>query len=270
MKRLVQRAVSKALDAPQHFAKEDVAFAPVFSDFSFETVHNAPVEAASAPVYYQAYVASGEQQASFSFDEVQVVGIWGRKVIVDALSFSESSPIKMDAGLCIIDLEAARARITFENLLKSKDERIPGQALLFPISVQMSAVEIDALMQSQDILINMGYSFTQTSPRSILIDALPSSCTEGDAKDVLFEMAASCISLDRDEGEGLEGKKRRELAKIACRHQQGGDSAVTKAEALSIIKALMKTQAPYFCPEGKKTIAYVSEKDIEKYFFAAP
>lgn len=271
IKQLIQRAIAKALSAP---LQQEASIAPafVFSDFSFEE-ETKPIAAKTTPISSLPLTFSVRTQPSFqqdtlpfAMDAVEIIGLWKKYLLVDGTSFSDHGPMKMDGGICLVDLEGARARIAFERLLKSKDNPIASQGLMFPLSMQMSVAELDSLMQLSPILTSMGFSITQTTPRSILIDGLPPSYNEAKAKDALFEMATSSISLDIGDGEGLEGKKIRALAEIACRYGRERSVTVSLSEARAILSALFQTSSPYFCPEGKKTCMHLGEKDVERLF----
>ena len=196
-----------------------------------------------------------------------MVGQWSDYLLIDSLSLQGKVSFSVEEeGLCLVDLPAARSRILFEQLLNAYTEPLHKQGLLFPISFEMASFEAGELVRVIPSLSFMGFSITQSGPRSFLVDAIPSYTEESDVQKILEEMALSCISLDKEELESLEKKKMRKLAEVACRFVTLRKGSFSLSEAISLTEALLKTSSPSYCPVGNKTIVYLSKKNVGAYF----
>ncbi|MCX6990478.1 MAG: DNA mismatch repair endonuclease MutL [Chlamydiae bacterium] len=271
IKQVLQKAIQRSLEKrPEEEASKSP---PVFADFSFEEPDFsffARKEASSpAPFVYResAPLEFKEVPLPLVNEKLEVVGQWSHYLLIDSLSLKGrvSLPIE-EEGLCLVDLAAARSRILFEQLLNAHSEPLHKQGLLFPISFEMASFEASELVRALPCLSFMGYSITQSGPRSFLVDAIPSYTEESDVQKILEEMALSCISLDKEDIEGLEKKKMRKLAEVACRFVKFKKGSFSLSEGISIAEALLKTSSPCYCPVGNKTIIYLSEKNVGAYF----
>ena len=112
----------------------------------------------------------------------------------------------------------------------------------------------------------MGFSISQTGPRAFLVDAIPSFIDESDVQNILHEVAAHSISLDNEDTERLEMKKVRHLAEVSCRFVKMRKAIFLLSEAVALVEELLKTSSPCHCPQGSKTIAYLSIKDVSTLF----
>ena len=272
IKQVLQKSIQKSLEKRHEEALPQSN--PVFADFSFEEPDFsffARKEAPSAPtpfVYRELAPAESKQSPLPLVNEkLQVVGQWSNYLLIDALSLKGRVSLPIDEeGLCLVDLTAARARILFEQLLNAHTEPLHKQGLLFPISFEMAAFEAQELVKALPCISFMGFSITQSGPRSFLVDAIPSYTEESDVQKILEQMALSCISLDKEELESLEKKKMRKLAEVACRFVKVTKGSISLSEAISLTEALLKTSSPCYCPLGNKTIVYLSTKNVGAYF----
>jgi DNA mismatch repair protein MutL len=272
IKQVLQKAIQKSLEKrPEENLPESK---PIFADFAFEEpdfsffarkeAHSTP-----SPFAYREAAPSEFKEPTLSLvtEKLQVVGQWSNYLLIDSLSLKGKISLAMEEeGLCLVDLAGARSRVLFEQLLNAHTEPLHKQGLLFPISFEMASFEAEELVRALPCLSFMGYSITQSGPRSFLVDAIPSYTEESDVQKILEEMALSCISLDKEDIESLEKKKMRKLAEVACRFVKLKKGSFSLSEAISITEALLKTSSPCYCAVGNKTIIYLSTKNVGAYF----
>lgn len=270
IKKLIQKAIQRSLEKPANIAE---AFTPAvaFSDFSFEEPQGLPPREAPVPfVYREQRVLSAENEPELGLfrEKIQVIGLWSPYLFLEASCIKDRVSLPIEEGVCVVDLPAAKSRVLFERLLKVKEEPYHKQGLMFPASFELPLAEAEALVCSFPYLQSMGFSLEQVGPRAFIVDAIPSYLEEGDIQEVLRQMVSESISLDNDEGESLEMKKRRQLAEIASRFVRSKKNTYLLSEATALVEELLKTSSPGHCPQGFKTIAYLSRKDVGSYFSA--
>lgn len=273
IKRLIQKAIQRSLDRPASVG-QTIAPAIAFSDFPFEEPQESQMERKEAPVpfmYREQSILPAENEPKLNLfrEKLQVIGLWSPYLFLEASSIKDRISLPMEEeGVCIIDLPAAKSRVLFERLLKAKEEPCHKQGLMFPLSFELPLAEAQELVRSYPYLQSIGFSVEQVGPRAFIVDAIPSYLEEGDVQDIIHQMISESISLDNEDIESLEMKKRRQLAEIASRFVRSKKNTYLLSEAMALVEELCKTSSPCHCPQGFKTIAYLSTKDVGSYFSA--
>lgn len=160
--------------------------------------------------------------------------------------------------LTLVDLKAASAQIAFDAMLNSKEKTSLKQGLLFPVSIDFSSVEFSMLKPHLESLEEIGFSIHLAGPHTLLIDAIPSFMKTTDVADTVRQM------ID----ELLEEKECtvRSLAVLASRRAKEGAPIQTVEEAMALLKALMRTSSPTYCPLGKPIMVDFDEDTLKHYF----
>ena len=214
-----------------------------------------------------------ESKDLFSRDDLMlqslsIIGIWSGYLFVDAKameSFKELN-IKERTGFCLVDIKSAKSKVIYHKILSSKQDPCHKQGLLFPLSFEMPPYEIEQILSCSELLSDMGFSLSQSGPRSILVDAIPSFLKEDCVEKILHEIAFDTLSLDTDDIESLEIKKMRKIAQVVVRNMRWDSTSLQMNEAKVILEELLKMPSPCYCPLGNKTIVYISGKDVSAFF----
>ena len=194
-----------------------------------------------------------EPSPSLPFETpLYLLGLYKDYALVDAQSLPLSFFPEKRNGIVFVDLKAAQKRVHFENLLKNAEASPISQGLLFPFSFSCSVAEADCLNTQLDLLKQIGLSVKQAGRGLFLIDAIPPFLDESEIQETLFDIVTSRADL----------KKMATL--LSCRSSPR--KGYTMEEARYLIGTLLKTTDPHHCPQGKPTVYYLKENDIENRF----
>ncbi|GAB4370367.1 MAG: DNA mismatch repair endonuclease MutL [Calditrichia bacterium] len=171
---------------------------------------------------------------------------------------------QIKSGLVIIDQHVAHERILYEKILKylSEEKPLPSQKLLFPQTLEMALEDYLVFSEIKDWLHKIGFSITELSGRTILIEAIPSDVRVGYEGKVLLEI----IDYYR-ENEGTNYPPHEKIAAaFACKNAIKSGEKLNQREMTSLVDRLFATNEPYFCPHGRPVIVTLSLEEIDKKF----
>jgi DNA mismatch repair protein MutL len=200
-------------------------------------------------------------------DDLEIVGIHRGYLFIEGSSahkIFQLPAVKLPyEGLLIVDLKACRSRIYFDKVVvgSSVQDSIEMQALLFPIILQVTAVEAHLFEAALPIISQLGIQMRLFGENTFIIEA----CIKGLSEEKLKQLLYECLDEMRPV-EISEIEKQKRLAIKIARTVGMGNARYDLTEAKAILSELLKTQNPYFCPAGKKTIGYMSIEQYDRFF----
>jgi DNA mismatch repair protein MutL len=166
---------------------------------------------------------------------------------------------QVTSGYVIVDQHAAHERILFEEVMRGREDVAP-QGLLFPITLDLTAVEFDAYERAKDRLAKMGVEVVPYSGRTVAVETVPAGSFMG--KDEVRELFADLAKVKPGDA-GAEA----ELAKVvACKGAVKAGQRLTAPEMESLINRLFACKEPYFCPHGRPAIIKITVEELERRF----
>lgn len=168
-------------------------------------------------------------------------------------------------GLILIDQHAAQERVLYEHYLDAFDGRkVDVQELIFPIHVDVTPSNAESLMSWAPWLKEAGFDLTRFSPRTVLVNTVPSMLRfkEDDMK--AFIESLSQIVGDPDKSS--DALKRKMVALLACKKAIKAHDQISAAEAEGLLENMKKCKDGMHCPHGRPCVAALSAKDIAKLF----
>jgi DNA mismatch repair protein MutL len=166
---------------------------------------------------------------------------------------------QVSSGYVIVDQHAAHERILYEEIMKGREEVAP-QGLLFPITVELTADEFEALERARDRLAKMGVEVTPYSGRTVAVETVPAGSFMG--KDEVRELFSELAQVKSGDA-GVETA----LAKVvACKGAVKAGQRLAPQEMESLINRLFACKEPYFCPHGRPAIIKITIEDLERRF----
>ncbi len=168
-------------------------------------------------------------------------------------------------GLILIDQHAAQERVLFEHYLDAFEARqVAVQELIFPIHVDVTPSNAESLMSWAPWLKEAGFELTRFSPRTVLVNTVPSMLRfkEDDMK--AFVESLSQIVGDPDKSS--DALKRKMVALLACKKAIKAHDQISAAEAEGLLENMKKCRDGMHCPHGRPCVAVLSTKDIAKLF----
>jgi DNA mismatch repair protein MutL len=261
----VYRAVRDSLGASMSVRDDALASAPTFQAHAPVFQASAPMFQASMPVFQArepvplpAYAqpiaaAPGNEEHPLGFAIAQVHGVY-------VLAQNK-------AGLVVVDMHAAHERIVYESMKQQFEQAagpLPSQALLSPIVLSASALELETLQSNQQALQRLGFEITALGSQQIAVRALPVLLSESHAptlvRDTLAELA--------EHGQALEIESRRNelLATMACHAAVRANRMLTIPEMNALLRQMERTERADQCNHGRPTWLQFSMADLDRLF----
>lgn len=168
-------------------------------------------------------------------------------------------------GLVLIDQHAAQERVLFEKYLDAFEaHHVPVQELIFPIHVDVAPSNAESLMSWAPWLKEAGFDLTRFSPRTVLVNTVPSMLRfkEDDMK-AFIESLSQIVGVP---GKSSDKLKRNMVALLACKKAIKAHDQISAAEAEGLLENMKKCKDGMHCPHGRPCVAQLSVKDIAKLF----
>ncbi len=198
-------------------------------------------------------------------DDLEIIGIHGSYLLIEgslAHKIFQLPSVKAPyEGLLIVDLKACQSRIYFDKAVTRVQESVEMQALLFPITVHVNSAEAYLFEAALPLIYHLGIQMRLFGENTFIIEA----CIQGLKEEKLKQLLYECLDEMRL-GEISEIERKKRLAIKIARNIGMGKVRYNLAESKVILSELLKTEHPYFCPAGKKTIGYMSVEQYDRFF----
>lgn len=271
LQKAIERSLQKMGNSPlPTFEKEEIPISFSMNDFAFSSRDKVAFEVKMPSFQIKTETSSTlESKESLVTFPLVPIGLYLHYLMIEAHSIQDRlnwKTLKEEEGFVIVDLQAAKARILFDELLK-KDSKKISQALMFPLSFSFSASEMQEIDAQFPSLEEMGFSIRLSGKNSVVIDALPPFIEEKLVKQLLDEIIHSSFDLDEMQNhESLEDQKKRSIALSMSRVAKTQKKTFVLQEALGLVEELLKSSDPYFCPQGNKTIVHIGKNHVDSFF----
>ncbi|ACC97777.1 DNA mismatch repair protein MutL [Elusimicrobium minutum Pei191] len=170
-----------------------------------------------------------------------------------------------ELGLMLVDQHAARERVLYEEYLKKMEENELGiQPLMFPVTVDLPASNVENLMLWKDWLKTAGFEIEQFSPRTVLVNAVPNIFRF--KEDSLKEFIVSLAGIVGDPLKSSDELKKKTVAMLACKKSIKAKEDVSMAEADALLLDLKRCQDGMHCPHGRPVMVSLSAAELTKKF----
>ena len=167
-------------------------------------------------------------------------------------------PVK--SGLMLIDQEAARERILYEQYANEERGAVPSQTLLFPRPLTFSPADYAVLTELTPSLHQLGFRFAEFGPHTIAIEAVPADLPAQGEQALLeglieqFRSGAAPLRLDRREA----------LARRVA--QATSQPRLPDVEMSALVDRLFACQVPSYTPDGRPTVALLDGEQLAAFF----
>lgn len=162
----------------------------------------------------------------------------------------------------LIDQHAAHERLLFEQFFKQVESGdIAVQPLLLPFHYELSPTDLSAICMRAEEIRSMGIEFdTDTHGMSIL--AVPTMLANMDLQTFLTNLLR-CLS---DEQLAVGKLLRNALCQAACKAAVKGESELSQNELDILVRQLVASDVPMYCPHGRPIALRIAQRDLEKRF----
>jgi len=159
-----------------------------------------------------------------------------------------------------LDQHVAHERVIFERLQADlTTSALASQALLFPVSLELSPAGRTLLERWREPLERLGFAFEGFGGQAILLRAVP-SLLKGDEPRRLVESAVDELGGPKVGAPAVE----RALAFVACRAAVKANMPLAREEMDRLVADLAATASPFFCPHGRPIVSRISLHDVRR------
>jgi DNA mismatch repair protein MutL len=167
-------------------------------------------------------------------------------------------------GLLLIDQHRAHQRIIYENLLKKVEKKQnPGQRLLFPEVVELSATEYSMLESISDELKTVGFEINAFGKNTFSVAALPVGLEKENAKEVIDSILEE---YQRNSGNLRFNSQESLLRSLSNKMAIPYHKQLSQAEMNNLIDELFACKMPYALPDGKTIVVTMKLDELNKKF----
>ena len=164
--------------------------------------------------------------------------------------------------LCLIDKHAAHERQLYEKLAANYGN-VPGQLLLEPAAIDLSAEEKQALLDNIPLLENAGLEIADFGGNTVVLRAVPADVEPQNAESLLVEIANKLLKGGHD---ALNEHTEWVLHSISCRAAIKAGDKSSPQELLALAEKILSGEVPPFCPHGRPCVLKLTRKELEKQF----
>lgn len=165
-----------------------------------------------------------------------------------------------------IDQHVAAERVLYERFVNQlKEDGIPVQGLLLPVTVELTPQQTAILKLHAELFSKVGFELEEFGANTILIRAIPAPLptrtvpqTITDILDKLPEQPHGEVELPKAIDDAL--------ITLACRSAvKAGDSLDSK-EMINLIRELSEAKLPFNCPHSRPIIVEMGRDELERRF----
>ncbi|QKG51662.1 hypothetical protein [Hymenobacter sp. BRD67] len=173
--------------------------------------------------------------------------------------------LAVKSGLMLIDQEAARERILYEQYAAGQQKGAGhSQTLLFPRPLTFSPADYAVLSELTPSLHLLGFRFAEFGPLTIAVEAVPADLPAQGEKELLeglieqFRSGAAPLRLDRREA----------LVRALARRvaQATSQPRLPDVELNALVDKLFACQVPNYTPDGRPTVVLLDGEQLASFF----
>lgn len=165
----------------------------------------------------------------------------------------------------VVDMHAAHERCNFNRIRNEAQQgRAASQALLLPMSVQLTEEGAWRLASCQCLMDQLGFEIEDCGDGAVIVRAAPALLDTGNIEQVVKEIAASELE---SEGEGRAKEAIDSIAaRIACHASVRSGQQLEREEVYSLFGMLDLAEFSTACPHGRPVVVAFDRADVERWF----
>lgn len=192
------------------------------------------------------------------------VGYWSSLQIIGQAHLTYIVCQKEDR-LVFVDQHAAHERVVYESLMKSwREKKFEVQNYLFPLAIDLSEDKVEALIQNQQTILELGFEIEQLGPAAIGIKSAPAIIKDSGLP-LVFDNMASEI-LQNGGSFAIEKKVSDLFATMACHSVIRAGQSLSVPEMAELLKSMDQFTLSSFCPHGRPVSVEKTFVELEKLF----
>jgi DNA mismatch repair protein MutL len=165
-------------------------------------------------------------------------------------------------GIYVLDQHAAAERVTFHRLRQAYHGRdIATQALLFPVTVEVTASDVAFVEEEQRALAEIGVDVRAIGATTIAVHAMPRLLSRAKPESVVRDLLAE---LTRSGGRAFSNAVDLMLATMACHGSIRAGDGLSNVEAAALLTALDEVDFSGHCPHGRPIVTRIGWDELER------
>jgi len=167
--------------------------------------------------------------------------------------------------LLVIDQHAAHERLLYENLKKQYlNDKISGQALLFPVTIELSIAQAQLVEQNRKEIAGLGFQVRDFGGHSFIISAVPALAGQCEPAELFLDILARF----GDDSEKRRNNNRLDdiLASLACKAAVKSGDRLQPQEIDNLLAQMAKADLFSHCPHGRPVVKQFSDSSVKKWF----
>jgi DNA mismatch repair protein MutL len=169
-----------------------------------------------------------------------------------------------ETGVVLIDQHSAHERVLYERFMTALESgSSPSQRLLFPLTVQLTPAEAEALDAHRPALESLGYELGEFGGQTVIVHSVPTPHARFDAERCLRETLAA---LTGDRAAAGATRHQHLAATVACKAAIKAGDSMSAQEMRALFGALRDCQLPAHDVHGRQTIVQLSWDELERRF----
>jgi DNA mismatch repair protein MutL len=167
-----------------------------------------------------------------------------------------------DDGLCVLDQHAAAERVMFAKLREQyAAAQVASQALLFPVTISVSADEAEQFELQKDTIEKLGLEVSVRGSDHISVHSVPRLLQRVSPERLIRDLLTE---LSRSGGRAFSDAIDKALATMACHAAIRAGDVINHDEASALLCALDDADFAGYCPHGRPIIAFLSWAELER------
>ncbi len=168
-------------------------------------------------------------------------------------------------GLILVDAHAAHERITYERLKSDYSQgSLKTQALLVPVTVDVSESEADRCESEAAWLASVGLRVDRLAPEQLVIREVPAILGHTDVAALLRDVLSDLMSVESSER--LRAAVDNVLSSMACHGSVRANRGLSVPEMNALLRQIESTPNSGQCNHGRPTWTALSMQDLDKLF----
>ncbi len=166
------------------------------------------------------------------------------------------------SGLLIVDQQKAYERIIFERIsANAEGQTVTRQRVLFPQTIQLSAVDGEILTEITEDLDNLGFEISAMGGCTFVVNTVPSNMPSDETADFIDGLLEDFKKNRLDTADNQRVK----LARMIAGNMAVKNAKTMKPEEMQqLIDELFACKVPDVAPDGSKVLRIIQVQEIDK------
>jgi DNA mismatch repair protein MutL len=168
------------------------------------------------------------------------------------------------SGVVLIDQHSAHERVLYERFMGALESgSSPSQRLLFPLTLQLSPGDAEALDAHRDLLQALGYELGDFGGQTVIVHSVPAPHPRFDAERCLRDTLSA---LTGDRPPSGAARHQHLAATVACKAAIKAGDLMAPEEMRALFVALRDCILPAHDVHGRSTIVHLPWDELERRF----